>query len=52
MWVSFDDGLHWQSLQLNLPTTPITDLAIHRKDLVVATQGRASWILDDLHVLQ
>ena len=51
LWVSFDDGAHWQSLQLNLPATPITDLAIHREDLVVATQGRAFWILDDLHVL-
>ena len=52
LWVSFDDGARWQSLQLNLPVTPVTDLAIHRKDLVVATQGRAFWILDDLHVLQ
>ncbi len=48
MYVSFDDGAHWQSLQLNLPRTPITDLAVHRKDLVVATQGRSFWILDDL----
>ena len=51
LWVSFDDGVHWQTLQLNLPATPITDLAIHRKDLVVATQGRAFWMLDDLHLL-
>jgi len=48
MYVSFDDGAHWQSLQLNLPTTPITDLQVHKKDLVVATQGRSFWILDDL----
>jgi len=48
MYVSFDDGEHWQSLQLNLPTTPITDLRVHEKDLVVATQGRSFWILDDL----
>lgn len=48
MFVSFDDGARWQSLQLNLPTTPITDLALKRGDLVVATQGRAFWILDDL----
>lgn len=48
MYVSFDDGAHWQPLQLNLPTTPITDLKVHRKDLVVATQGRSFWILDDL----
>ena len=52
MWVSFDDGTRWQSLQLNLPRSPITDLAVHRNDLVVATQARAFWILDDLHVLQ
>jgi photosystem II stability/assembly factor-like uncharacterized protein len=48
MFVSFDDGGRWQSLQLNLPATPITDLKVHRKDLVVATQGRSFWILDDL----
>jgi hypothetical protein len=48
MFVSFDDGRRWQSLQLNLPATPITDLKVHRKDLVVATQGRSFWILDDL----
>ncbi|HEX8476013.1 MAG TPA: hypothetical protein VF666_18585 [Pyrinomonadaceae bacterium] len=53
MYVSFDDGARWQSLQLNLPVVPITDLAVHRreKDLVVATQGRSFWILDDLAVL-
>ncbi|MFB6240893.1 MAG: WD40/YVTN/BNR-like repeat-containing protein, partial [Gemmatimonadota bacterium] len=48
MYVSFDDGAHWQSLQLNLPVTPVTDLRVHRKDLVVGTQGRSFWILDDL----
>lgn len=48
IYASFDDGLHWQSLQQNLPRTPITDLQVHRKDLVVATQGRSFWILDDL----
>ncbi len=48
IYVSFDDGGHWQSLQLNLPVTPVTDLAVHDKDLVVATQGRAFWILDNL----
>lgn len=53
MYVSFDDGEHWQRLQLNLPVVPITDLAIQKreKDLVVATQGRAFWVLDDLPVL-
>jgi len=48
MYVSFDDGKSWQSLQLNLPVTPVTDLQIKEKDLVVSTQGRSFWILDDL----
>ncbi|HEU4564298.1 MAG TPA: hypothetical protein VFS05_06610 [Gemmatimonadaceae bacterium] len=48
MYVSFDDGKRWRPLQLNLPRTPITDLKVHRKDLVISTQGRAFWILDDL----
>jgi photosystem II stability/assembly factor-like uncharacterized protein len=53
MYVSFDNGEHWQSFQLNLPIVPITDLAIQKreKELVVATQGRAFWILDDLPLL-
>lgn len=48
MYVSFDDGQNWQSFQLNLPHVPITDLEVHEKDLVISTQGRAFWILDDL----
>ena len=48
MFVSFDDGEHWQSFQQNLPRTPIMDLLVHENDLIVATQGRALWILDDL----
>ena len=48
MYVSFDDGAHWQRLQLNLPVTPITDMRLHRQDLVLSTQGRGFWILDDL----
>jgi photosystem II stability/assembly factor-like uncharacterized protein len=53
MYVSFDNGERWQSLQLNLPVVPITDLVIQKreKELVVATQGRSFWILDDLPVL-
>jgi uncharacterized protein (DUF2164 family) len=53
MYVSFDDGANWQSMQLNLPVVPITDLAIHKreKELVAATQGRAFWIFDDLPLL-
>lgn len=48
MYVSFDDGARWQPFQVNLPITPITDLAVKENDLVVATQGRSFWILDDL----
>lgn len=48
IYVSFDDGAHWQSLQQNLPRTPVTDLQVFRQDLVVATQGRSFWILDDV----
>ncbi len=48
VYVSFDDGDRWQSLQLNLPTATVTDLAILQNDLVASTFGRALWILDDL----
>jgi photosystem II stability/assembly factor-like uncharacterized protein len=48
MFISFDNGGTWHPFQLDLPATPITDLKVHRKDLVVATQGRSFWILDDL----
>lgn len=48
MYVSFDDGGRWQPFQQNLPHTPITDLTVHEKDLVLSTQGRSFWILDDL----
>ncbi|MEZ5967127.1 MAG: glycosyl hydrolase [Planctomycetota bacterium] len=48
VYVTFDDGARWQPLQLNLPVTPITDLAVKEGDLVAATQGRALWVLDDL----
>ncbi|MBO0720895.1 MAG: glycosyl hydrolase, partial [Blastocatellia bacterium] len=50
MYVSYDEGESWRSLQLNLPVVPITDLAVHKreKDLVAATQGRGFWVLDDL----
>jgi photosystem II stability/assembly factor-like uncharacterized protein len=52
IWVSFDDGAHWQSLQLNLPTTPIHDLIIHDDDLLVATHGRSFWSLDNIDPLR
>jgi len=48
VWVSFDDGDHWQSLQLNLPHTSMRDLWIHEDDLILATHGRSIWILDDI----
>jgi photosystem II stability/assembly factor-like uncharacterized protein len=48
IYVSFDDGAHWQSLQLNLPVSSVRDLIIHGDDLVVATHGRAIWSLDDI----
>jgi hypothetical protein len=52
VWVSFDDGDHWQSLQLNLPHTSMRDLWIHDNDLIVATHGRGFWILDDVAPLR
>jgi photosystem II stability/assembly factor-like uncharacterized protein len=48
MYVSVNDGASWQPLQLNLPVTPITDIKVHRRDLVLSTMGRGFWILDDL----
>ncbi len=52
VFVSFDDGADWQSLQLNLPHTSMRDLAIHGADLIVATHGRSFWILDDITPLR
>ncbi len=52
VYVSFDDGDHWQPLQLNLPVTPIHDLVIHGSDVIVATHGRSFWILDDIAPLR
>lgn len=51
MYISFDDGKNWKTFQLNLPIVPITDLAIKDNNLIVATQGRSLWIIDDLTVL-
>lgn len=51
MYVSFDDGANWSPFQMNLPIVPITDLTIKENNLIVATQGRSLWILDDLTVL-
>ena len=52
IYVSFDTGAHWQSLQLNLPIVPIHDLVIKDNDLIVATHGRSFWILDDITPLR
>jgi photosystem II stability/assembly factor-like uncharacterized protein len=52
VYVSFDDGAHWQPLQLNLPQSPIHDLVVKDDDLVAATHGRAFWVLDDLGPLR
>jgi photosystem II stability/assembly factor-like uncharacterized protein len=52
VYVSFDDGEHWQPLQLNLPHTSMRDLTIHGDDLVVGTHGRSFWILDDITPLR
>ena len=51
MYISFNDGRNWQKFQLNLPIVPITDLVIKDDNLVVATQGRSVWVIDDLTVL-
>lgn len=52
LYVSFNAGSDWEQLQLGLPVTPITDLKVHRGDLLAATMGRSFWILDDLHLLR
>jgi photosystem II stability/assembly factor-like uncharacterized protein len=52
VYVSFDDGEHWQSLRLNMPVVAIHDLAIEQDDLIAATYGRAFWILDDITPLR
>ncbi|MBY0536038.1 MAG: hypothetical protein K2P88_09320 [Chitinophagaceae bacterium] len=52
MYISYDDGANWRKFQLNLPIVPVTDLTIKNNDLIVATQGRAFWIIDDLTTVQ
>jgi len=52
LYVSFDDGASWQPFQRNLPVVPVTDLTVKNGDLVVATQGRSFWILDDLEPIR
>jgi photosystem II stability/assembly factor-like uncharacterized protein len=52
IYVSFDGGDHWQSLQLNLPATSVQAMVVHGDDLVIATHGRSFWILDDISPLR
>jgi photosystem II stability/assembly factor-like uncharacterized protein len=52
VWVSLDDGDHWQSLRLNMPATSVRDLVIHEDDLVAGTHGRSFWILDNITPLR
>jgi len=52
VYVSFDDGDHWQSLQMNLPVTSVRDIDVHDNDVVIGTHGRAFWILDDVTPLR
>jgi photosystem II stability/assembly factor-like uncharacterized protein len=52
VFVSFDDGDHWQSLQLNLPPASMRDLAIHENDLIVGTHGRGFWVIDNMSALR
>jgi photosystem II stability/assembly factor-like uncharacterized protein len=51
-FVSFNNGRNWQSLQQNLPATPVTDIRVHRNDLVISTMGRSLWIMDNVTPLQ
>lgn len=52
MYVSFDDGAHWQALQQNLPSTSVRDIDVHQNDLVIATHGRGFWIMDNVTALR
>ncbi len=52
VWVSFDDGAHWRTLEYNLPHTSMRDLLVKDDDLIVATHGRSFWILDDVSPLR
>ena len=51
-YVSFDQGKHWQTLQQNLPATPVTDLKVHHGDLLASTMGRSFWVMDDIAPLR
>lgn len=51
MFISLDDGAHWQPFQQNLPVTPVTDIKVYRNDLVLSTMGRSFWVIDDITLL-
>ena len=51
MYISYDDCASWNPFQLNLPIVPVTDMTIKDNSLIVATQGRSLWMIDDLTVL-
>lgn len=51
MFISLDDGENWQAFQQNLPVTPVTDIKVHRNDLVISTMGRGFWIIDNITLL-
>ena len=50
LYASFNDGASWQSFQLNLPITPVTDIMIYRDDLILTTQGRGFYILENMAI--
>jgi hypothetical protein len=52
VYASFDDGAHWQSLQLKLPIVPIHDMLVHNDALILATHGRSFWMLDNIEPLR
>ncbi len=52
MYISYDGGVNWKSFQLNLPVVPVTDITIKNNDLIISTQGRAFWVIDDLTLVQ
>ncbi|MCA0377414.1 MAG: hypothetical protein LCH84_17360 [Gemmatimonadetes bacterium] len=52
LYISFDNGGHWQPFNRNMPVLPINDIRVHRGDLIIATQGRAAWIMDNIAQLQ
>jgi len=52
MFISYDDGAHWEPFNVNMPQVPITDIKVHNNDLIVSTQGRSMWIMDDITPLR